>query len=146
MLVRLLSSILSKPMKLDCAAVRRAPAKIVMEAIMIRNEASGLWNTVKAMKFDRETKITVKTSPVAASKSRPETTISYACSSLFSARALATYLVMAELTPQSLKRIAMYEGTSAIEYSPYSSGVINLARIIVPIAIMMVDVATPMNN
>ena len=42
MLVRLLSSILSKPTKLDWAAVRRAPAKIVMEAIIIGNEASGL--------------------------------------------------------------------------------------------------------
>ena len=98
------------------------------------------------MKFDRETKIIDRKSPVAASKSMPETTISYAFSSLFSARALATYLVMAELTPQSLKRIAMYDGTSAIEYSPYSSGVISLARIIVPIAIIIVEAATPMNS
>lgn len=127
-------------------AVRRAPVNIVREAIAMRDEDSGLWNIVEAMKFERRTKIIDRVSPVAASKSMPITIISCVCSSSFSVLRLAVYLVMAEFTLQSLKRIAMYDEIRATEYSPYSSGVISLERIIVPTAIMMVEAATPMNS
>ena len=67
-------------------------------------------------------------------------------SSLFSALRWATYFVMAEFTPQSLNRTIIYDGIKAMEYNPYSSGSMSLARIIVPTAIVMVDVATPMKS
>ena len=78
-----------------------------MEVIAIKDEDSGLWNIVEAIRLERENRIIDRISPAAVSKSMPVTTILYACSSLFSARRLAVYLVMAELTPQSLKRIIM---------------------------------------
>jgi hypothetical protein len=36
----------------------------------------------------------------------------------------------------------MYDGIRAMEYNPYSSGVISLPKIIVPIAIIMVEAAS----
>jgi len=76
MFVRLFNSILSKPIKLDWAAVQRAPVKTVVEAIAIKDEISGLWKTVEAKKPDKEIRIVDRASPIKASNSMPETIIS----------------------------------------------------------------------
>lgn len=91
-------------------------------------------------------KTTDRASPVAVSKSMPVLIISLARSCLFCVLRVAVYFVIAEFTPQSLNRIIMYDGIKAIAYNPYSSGVISLARIIVPTAMIIVDAATPMKS
>ena len=49
------------------------------------------------------------------------------------------YFIIAAFIPQSWNRLIVSEGTSAMEYSPYSAGAMSLAKIIAPIAIMRVD-------
>lgn len=145
-IARLLSSILSKPINVDWAAVSKDPAIIVVEAMTISGADSGLRKIVDAMKFARKSERSDKAVPVMLSKIRPAEIMSCISSPLFSALEYATYLVMAEFTPQSLKRIIIYDGIKAIEYNPYSSGSMSLAKIIVPTAIIMVDAATPMKS
>jgi len=117
-----------------------------METMDIRSDNSGLWKIVEAMKPAKNTDRSDKTSPVEVSKISPEVIISLMSSSFFATLEWATYFVMAEFTPQSRKRFIMSEGIKAMEYSPYSAGNSNLVRIIVPMAIIAVDVATPMNS
>lgn len=63
-------------MKLDWAAVKRGPAKTVVEAIVIGDEIFGLWKTVEAKKPDKEIRIVDRAGHIKASKSMPETIIS----------------------------------------------------------------------
>ena len=58
----------------------------------------------------------------------------------------AMYFVIAEPAPQSRNRLIIRDGINAMEYSPYSSGNMSLVRIIVPIAIIVVDVVCPMKS
>jgi len=53
---------------------------------------------------------------------------------------------MAEPMPQSWKRFIMSGGISATAYSPYSPSSIRLPRIIVPMAIIIVEMVFPMNR
>jgi len=65
---------------------------------------------------------------------------------LFFALRFAMYFVIAEFTPQSRNRFIIMDGIKAMAYSPYSSGSMSLVRIIVPIAIIVVDVVCPMKS
>jgi len=117
-----------------------------MEAIAIKDVDSALWKIAVAMKLARNRETSDRAIPIVISNIKPAEIMSCISSCLFSALKYATYLVMAEFTPQSLKRTSMYDGIKAIEYNPYSSGNMSLAKIIVPTAIIMVDVATPIKS
>ena len=98
------------------------------------------------MTFARSKERNDRASPVAISNVSPA--ISKSCMSfcLFLVLKFAMYFVMAEFTPQSLNRLIIRGGIKAMVYSPYSSGSMSLVRIIVPMAIIMVDVVCPMNS
>lgn len=145
-IVRLLSFIFSKPMKLALDAVSNAPEKMVMEAIDIKDADCGLWKIVVAMKFARSKERNDRASPVVISNVRPAMSKSCMSFCLFLALRFAMYFVMAEFIPQSRNRFIIRGGIKAMEYSPYSSGSMSLVRIIVPTASIMVDVVCPMNR
>jgi hypothetical protein len=87
-----------------------------------------------------------KAKPTAISKIRPAKMTSRTSVGLFAAFRLAIYLVIAVFTPISRNKVIVSEGINATLYNPYSAGDISLVRIIVPIAIITVDVATPMSK
>src|SRR4030067_2989928 len=144
--MKLLSPILSTPVKIDCDTVNSAPEKMLMEAIDASNVDSGLRRTVEAMKFaiNRETKD--KVNPVIISKVSPATIMSRAFSSLLEARNWEMYFVMEESTPKSRNRPNVSDGINAIEYSPYSSGDSSLPKIIVPAAKITVEATNPKDS
>ena len=143
---RLLSSILSKPVKLSRAAVSNDSEKITIEAMAIRLVLSGLLKTVVAMKLASAKERRVKASPVTVLNIMPAAIMSCMSSSLFAALYCAMYFVMAGPIPQSWNRFIVIDGISATVYNPYSSGNMSLARIIVPTAIIMVEDACPMKS
>src|SRR3990170_126519 len=146
MIVKLLSPILSTPIKLDWDTVNSAPEKMLMETMDISDVDSGMRKTVEAMKLaiNKETKD--KVNPVTISNVSPATIMPCTFSSLFEARNWAMYFVMAEFTPKSLNRPNISDGINAIEYSPYSSGDRSLPKIIVPTAMITVEVTNPTNS
>jgi len=144
--VKLLSPILSKPMKLDWAAVSNDPANIVIETMDTKDTDSGLWKTVEPMKLARNRQRNERIRPVATSKISPATMMLRVSASLSEALQLAMYFVIAEFTPQSRKRFISNDGIRATPYSPYSAGDISLVRTTVPTAIIIVDTATPMSS
>jgi len=144
--VKLLSPILSKPMKLDWAAASNDPANIVIETMDMKDTDSGLWKIVEPMKLARNSERNERIRPVATSKINPATTMLRASASFSVALQLAMYFVIAELTPQSRNRFIINDGISATPYSPYSAGDMSLVRITVPTAITIVDAATPMSK
>jgi len=104
-IVRVFSSILSNPTKVDCVAVDIAPERMVAEAMAIRLAVSGLWKTVVAMNVDSAMDMSVSAVPVRVSKVSPAAIMFRVFSSLPSALRLAMYFVRAEFIPQSLNRM-----------------------------------------
>ena len=145
-IVRLLSFIFSNPMKLALDAVSNAPENMVIEAIDIKDADCGLWKIVVAMKLARSKERNDRASPVAILNVNPAISKSCISSCLFLALKFAMYFVMAESTPQSRNRVIIMVGIKAMAYNPYSSGSMRFVRIIVPNAIIMVDVVCPMNR
>lgn len=119
---------------------------MTIEAMTIRLVASGLLKMVVAMKLAIVRERRVKASPVAALNIKPAVITSRMSSSLFAALYCAMYFVMAGPIPQSWNRFIIIDGISTTAYNPYSSGNMSLARIIVPIAIIIVEAATPINS
>jgi len=117
-----------------------------MEAIDIRVVVSGLLKMAVAMKPARNSERRDRASPVATLNIKPAAIMSRISSSLFTALYWAMYFVMAEPIPQSWNRLIISDGIRATEYKPYSSGNMSLPKIIVPTAIMMVDVVFPMKS
>ena len=111
--VKLLSPILSKPMKLDWAAVSNDPANIVIDTMYMKDTDSGLWKIVEPKKLARNRQRKERIRPVATSKISPATIILRVSASFSEALQLATYFVMAELTPQSRNRFIIEDGISA---------------------------------
>ena len=117
-----------------------------MEAIDICGAVSGLLNIVVAMKFARNKERKDKTSPIATWNVIPVEIISWIFSSLARALFFAMYFVIAGVIPQSWNMLIVTDGINAIVYTPYSVGAISLAKIIVPIASTIVDIAFPMKS
>ena len=80
--VKLVSSILSKPVKFDRAAASNDSERITIEAIDIREVISGLLKTVVAMKLARNRERRDKTSPIIILKIKPAAIMSRMFSSL----------------------------------------------------------------
>jgi hypothetical protein len=133
-------------MKLDKDALSNDPEKIAIDAIDIREADSGLRKTVEAIKPASSNEKKDIANPVVNSKTTPAVIMSRIFSSLFAALRWAMYLVIAESTPQSRNRLIVSDGIKTMEYKPYSSGIKSLARIIVPTAIITVDIAVPVNS
>ena len=72
-IVKLLSPILSKPMKHDWATVSSEPEKMEMETTDIKKVDSGLWKIVEAMNPASINERNDRTSPIAHSKIDPAT-------------------------------------------------------------------------
>ena len=111
----------------------------------MKTEDAGLWR-IKLKNPASTKENSDKAIPVAVSNIIPVVTRLSTSASLFVALRLAMFFVIAEFIPQSLNRIIMSEGTAAIVYKPYSADERSLVRIIVPIAIIRVDVATPTSS
>jgi len=80
--VKLVSFILSKPVKFDWAAVSTDSEIIAIEAIDIRNVVSGLLKMVVAMKLARNRERRDKTSPIVTLNIKPAAIMSWMFSSL----------------------------------------------------------------
>ena len=81
-------------MKADCAAFRRAPARMVKEAIWIRGTIVGRSSTF-AMTPDRIKEIMVNTIPSTSSKSVPATITFFSFALLFSVLYCVVYFIVA---------------------------------------------------
>jgi len=145
-IMKLLSPILSKPVKIDRDTVNSAPEKMLMEVMDTSNVDSGLRRTVEAMKLAINKETRDKVNPVTISKVSPATIMPRAFSSLLEAWNWAMYFVIAESTPKSRNRANISDGINAIEYSPNSSGDRSLAKITVPAAVIRVEATNPKDS
>jgi len=152
--VKLLRFILSYPTKTALAAEMMAPASMARELMAMNSDivdwALGMVENsplrITARELDKTKHRADRAMPLIISKTTPETIMSWISAFLSEALRLAICLVMAEFTPQSLKKLIMDMGMRAAPYSAYSADdARSLPRIIIPTAIIMVEDATPMS-
>ena len=128
-------------MKADCAAVVRAPAKTVREAIWIKGSMSGLWKMFVARNPEDRKDRRVRERPRTTSKMMPAARMFFTWVVLSSARYWAVYFIIAEFTPQSLNMVMRLGAIMATATMPYSGGERSLARSMTPMAEMTVEAA-----
>ena len=126
----LFSSIFSTPVKADWAAVRRAPAKMVKDAISINGLMSGRWKMFVAKKPESKNEMKESDKPRASSKISPAIKMLFTFAGLFSELYCATYFIIAEFTPQSLNIMMRFGAVKAIAYMPYSEGTAALQQVL----------------
>ena len=139
----LFSSIFSTPVKADWAAVRRAPARMVKDAISINGFMSGRWKMLVAKKPESKNEMKESDKPRASSKISPAIKMFFTFAGLFSELYCAIYFIIAAFTPQSLNIMMRFGAVKAIVTMPYSDGDSSLAISITPTAEMIDETARP---
>jgi len=125
--------------------VRRAPAKIAMDEILINGSISGRWNTSLAKKLAEKKKMRNRSMPMADSNIIPQASTLFISAVLFSDLYWARCLIIAGFIPQSLNTMMRIEGIMATVYMPYWAGCNSRTIIIVPTADITLETETPRN-